>query len=75
MEGTVLWEVEKDPYRRTVQMVVDGLTEGYYYEDRSDPGIFVVYVYHPDMETYVYVGSENFEDRAKRVLLSLVRGY
>jgi len=66
----VIWEEEKDKFRRVVQCIVAGIVEGYYYEDTSDPGIYVAWVYSPQAETYVPAGTYRSENKAKKILKS-----
>lgn len=64
----IAWEEERDKARRTVKYVVDGIVEGYYYEDKSDPGGYVVYAHNPNIGNYVDLGSFFSEEKAKERL-------
>ena len=66
------WETEKDKARRTVSYVVDGFTEGYYYEDVSDPGVFPVYAYSIEKQDYVLLQSYSSEEEARKLLKMII---
>ncbi len=67
---------ERDRSRKISHLVVNGETEGYYYEDTSDPGIFVIYRYDSALRDFVFHGMKSTEKEAKAALrLEVASGY
>ena len=75
MDSKIVWEDDSDKFTKVTQCVVDGLVEGYYREEVSDPGVYVVYAYNRGSGNYVNLGPFNSEAKARKKLEWLCEPY
>ena len=64
------FKTERDRSRRTVAYELGEEVMGYYYEDKSDPGVFPIYIWFGDAGDFELTDVVTDEKEAKALLSS-----